>query len=339
MNIEQYKLFLLNHLPNAHVVSGGREINCRCMYCDDQHTHMYIKIPQNPNEPSLYNCFRCPARGVVTPNTLNEWNCYNDEMAVSLINHNKNIKYVPTSGERDVRNINWSYISNIDSIMPKLLYINQRVGINFSMNDLIQQKVVFNLKDLLVSNNITEYTRSPEDIEILNQYFVGFLSLDNSFINFRRIVPEGVVPQKLDKRYINYNIFSKYDNTERFFTEPTMIDCNSPERIKLHVAEGPIDCLSIYNNLRDREKGIYTAIAGNNYQGIVRHFVLSLGLHNLEVHIYPDNDKSGDDRKMRSIVELCDPLGIPVFIHRNTKEGEKDFGVPIERIREYIYQL
>ena len=36
MNIEQYTNFLLTHLPDAHLVSGGKEINCRCLYCDDK---------------------------------------------------------------------------------------------------------------------------------------------------------------------------------------------------------------------------------------------------------------------------------------------------------------
>ena len=316
MNIDQYKHFLLTHLPNAKLASGGREVNCKCMYCDDQHAHMYVKIPQTPNEASFYNCFRCPAQGIVTPDTLNEWNCYTDDMAVALINHNKNIKYVPITGTRDVRNLNWSYVSNIDFAMPKLMYINQRLGLRNSISEFSNLKVCYNLKDILISNNIQELTRSPEDVEILNQYFVGFISLDNSFINLRRIVPKGIVPERLDKRYVNYNLFNKYDNTERFYTIPVTINVNSPERIKLHIAEGPLDCLSIYYNLRDKEPGIYTAIAGNNYQGIVRHFILALGFHHLEIHLYPDNDKSGDDRKMRSVVDLCDPLGVPVFIHR-----------------------
>ena len=338
MNIEQYTNFLLTHLPDAHLVSGGKEINCRCLYCDDKHTHMYVKIPQNDNDPSMYNCFRCPAQGIVTTDTLNEWNCYDDEIAVSLINHNKNIKYVPKEGIRDVRHINWRYISNLSLIQPKVDYINNRLGINLSYQDMLNLKICFNLKDILVSNNIEEFTRSAYDIDLLNQYFVGFLSIDNSFINFRRIVNEGILP-RIDKRYINYNIFNKFDNTERFYTIPTVIDTRSVHRTKLHITEGPLDCLSIYLNLRKMERGIYTAISGNNYQGIVRHMIITFGFHHIEVHLYPDNDKSGDDSKMRSIVELCRPLNIPVYIHRNTYPGEKDFGVPISRIKESIYQI
>ena len=163
------------------------------------------------------------------------------------------------------------------------------------------------------------------------------MSFDNSFINFRRIVPEGIINTGLDKRYINYNIFNKFDNTERFYVIPSELSLVSRERIKLHIAEGPLDCLSIYLNCRNQEPGVYAAIAGNNYQGIVRHMIIVLQTNFVEVNIYPDNDISGDDRKMNNIIELCRPLNIPVIIHRNAFPGEKDFGVPKERINETIY--
>ena len=344
MNVQQYTNFLLTHLPNAKLVSGGREVNCKCMYCDDKHAHMYIKIPQNPNEASFYNCFRCPAQGIVTPNTLNDWNCYNDEIAVSLINHNKNIKFAPVDGKRDVRMLRWGFIADNEEArlkaMAKADYINNRLGLALTIQDMLQLKICFNLTDILRGNKtITSTTRSATDIELLDKYVVGFLSVDNSFINFRRIVPEGIINTGLDKRYINYNIFNKFDNTERFYVIPTELNLMSRERIKLHIAEGPLDCLSIYLNCRNREPGVYAAIAGNNYQGIVRHMIIVLQTNFLEVNIYPDNDNSGDDRKMNNIIELCRPLNIPVIIHRNTYSGEKDFGVPKDRINETIYNI
>ena len=101
----------------------------------------------------------------------------------------------------------------------------------------------------------------------------------NSFVNLRRVVPEGTIYKSIDKRYVNYNIFGKYDNVERFYTIPTIIDLNNPHPIKLHIAEGPFDILSIYLNLRKQEPGIYTCIAGSNYIGILRHFILTMKLN------------------------------------------------------------
>lgn len=338
MDIERYKNFLLTHLPNAKLVSGGKEVNCKCLYCDDRSRHMYVKIPQTPNEASVFNCFRCPASGVVTSTTLNDWNCYNDTIAVDILNHNKNIKFIPQSG-RDVRTLHYWAINNPTLAENKLNYINQRLGLHLTFQDVIRYKICLNFADIIQQNGIEEYSRSAIEMDALNQFFVGFISLDNSFINFRRIVDEGIVPPGIDKRYINYNIFNKIDNTERFYTVPTSVDLSQPVRVPIHIAEGPFDCLSIYFNLRQQQNGIYTCIAGNNYAGIVRRFILTLGFNYSEIHIYPDNDSSGDDSKIRAITEICEPLSIPVFVHRNNYPGEKDFGVRPDRIKEIVYQL
>ena len=339
MDIERYKNFLLTHLPNARLVSGGKEVNCKCMYCDDKHTHMYIKIPQSVNEASLFNCFRCSSRGVVTPAVLNEWNCYADDIAIDILSHNKNIKFIPQNQNgRDVRQLNYWAVNNLDLAYQKLAYLNNRLGTSLSIQDCIRLKICLNLEDIFLQNGIEKYTRNYNDISALSQFFIGFISLDNSFINFRRIVDEGIVPKGIDERYINYNIFDKIDNTERFYTIPTSINFNLG-RIPIHITEGPFDCLSVYKNVRQESNGVYTCIAGNNYAGIVRRFILSLGFHYSEIHIYPDNDNSGEDIKMQNISDICRPLNIPVYIHRNTFPGEKDFGVSLDRINETIYQL
>ena len=340
INIEQYKQFLLSHMTRAKLVSGGKEIVCKCMYCDDRHEHMYISIPQNPNEPSFYNCFRCPAKGIVTSNTLNDWNCYDDTMALALLNHNKNIKIIPKGLKRNVMNLNYSFCNNSNKSLQKLAYINNRLGTNLSLADTVKLKICLNLYDILNQNRQLSYTRNARDLQILNDYFLGFISLDNYFINFRRIVDEGIVPNKyLDSRYINYVLAENPDNTERFYTIPATVDFTNPHRIPIHIAEGPFDCLSIYLNVRHQASGIYTSISGNNYASLIRHFVLALELNYSEIHIYPDNDKSGNDYKMKEVSDLCKPLRIPVYIHRNMKEGEKDFGVSPDRIIEGVYQL
>ena len=46
MDWNAYKNFLLNNIPGAKVVSGGKEILCRCRECPDSadpnHAHFYI---------------------------------------------------------------------------------------------------------------------------------------------------------------------------------------------------------------------------------------------------------------------------------------------------------
>ena len=46
MDANQYAEFLLSRIPTASLASGGRMINCRCMYCPDSRDpkskHFYI---------------------------------------------------------------------------------------------------------------------------------------------------------------------------------------------------------------------------------------------------------------------------------------------------------
>ena len=337
-----YKDFLLKHLPNAREASGGTEINCQCIYHDDHSRHMYISIPIGDGNHSSYYCQKCQAKGIVTPSKLSEWNMYSDELADILMTNNKTV--VSKVGKVDKRKtyiLRNNYIKDDKLSKAKLGYINNRLGTNLTYEDCMRLKICLNLNDLLKANKITKVTRNENIVNELDVNFVGFISLDNAFVNLRRIVPEGRVYQSIDKRYVNYSIFGKTDSKERFYTIPVTIDLC--QRINLHIAEGPFDILSVYLNLRNQEPGIYTCIAGNNYLGIIEHFLVTMRLFHINIHIYPDNptkkDKSGSDDNMRKISELCAPLGIPVYIHRNTFGDEKDFGVSPDKIEENIYQL
>ena len=169
--------------------------------------------------------------------------------------------------------------------------------------------------------------------------FLGFISIDNAFLNMRKLCDDGKVYQSIDKRYINYKIFDKFDTSERFYTIPTEIDLNIPERLKIHIAEGPFDILSIYKNLRHEERGIYTSVAGSNYSGLALYFLQMFKLPYVEFHFYPDNDKYGSNDAMNRVANILRPIQAPIYIHRNLYPGEKDFGVSLSNIKESIYMI
>lgn len=342
INPELYRSYLLKAIPSASAVSGGRNINCRCFFCPDSKNpnskHFYISIPQSEKEPSLYYCHKCHSSGVVTYKKLIEWDIYNDEVAIELINHNKNCdvnsmrKY--TDKTHYIVRCNSTTENNISAI--KLKYINDRLGTNMNYKDLRDLKIILNLKDLLNDNRITDFTRNPGIVDQLDINFLGFLSIDNAFLNMRRICDEGLVYKGIDKRYINYKIFDKFDTSERFYTVPTRIDVLDTNRIKIHIAEGPFDILSIYKNVRREEPGIYTSIAGSNYKGLALYFLETYKLPLVEFHFYPDNDKYGATSVIEKIAAYFRPMNIPVYLHRNMYPGEKDFGVRPEKINEII---
>ena len=91
----------------------------------------------------------------------------------------------------------------------KLNYINKRLGTNLNYQDLIDNKVVLNLYDVLNTNNIYNYTRDQRIVSELDQYFLGFISYDNAFINMRNLKRGGV--SKGDYESLNFRTLGNDD--------------------------------------------------------------------------------------------------------------------------------
>lgn len=228
-----------------------------------------------------------------------------------------------------IYNVRNTFITQDKLSLFKLKYINDRLGINLSFNDCLNNKIVLNIKDLIRENRL-ELTRHPNIVEQLDSNFLGFLSFDNAFINMRNLGIKEVY-QSIDKRYINYNIFDKYDNTLKFYVLPTKIDLLDPSPVRLHLAEGPFDILSIkYNVIGEDGRDIFISVGGSSYRGCIRHFLTKMGIYNMEIHIYMDNDQSKN--QIYNISNILSYFNIPLFLHNNAYPNEKDYGVPRERI-------
>ena len=221
--MEGYIDFLLRSIkPWARLVSGGREVNCRCFYCPDsndkRHGHMYINVDFSKNEPSYFYCQKCHTTGIVNTNRLIEWNIYDSNISLDLTSYNNKVLKLPQNRkykDKIIYNINNYKITEDKLSLYKLNYINNRLGINMTFKDCIEKKIIINLKDLLDYNRL-QYTRNPNIIDQLDANFVGFLSYDNAFINMRNLEINEVY-HTIDKRYVNYNVFNKYDNTTKFY--------------------------------------------------------------------------------------------------------------------------
>jgi len=344
MDWDYYRDLLLSNLPGSKLASGGKEIICYCQNtgCDDHYKtsgngHMYISIPQSNEEVSQFNCFKCGYKGVVTHEILSQWGIIDKELFIDISKHNQSVKR--SHRPKMMQGINYYYLNNnfiyqCELSEYKLRYINNRLGANLSYQDILDLKICLNLYDLLNANNISELTRNEMITDSLNKYFLGFISLDNSYINMRKI-SDHKVHESIDKRYINYRIFKNAGRKN--YVIPTSI--NTAELVKLHISEGPIDILSVFLNCRHCEPGIYCSITGNSYSDIINFILTNYMIPYCEIHIYPDNDEYGtNDYIRKQLTGVYDPY-IPIYVHRNTFEGEKDFGVPASRINEKIIKL
>lgn len=340
--------YLLQNMRGAHIVSGGREINCNCPVCGESETirrstrkggHFYISIPQNNDEPMFYNCKRavCQASGIVTHQKLIEWSLpINNDVSVDLTKYNnrifklsKNFKYK----DRMVYNLK-NYIQDSELSRIKLQYINTRLGLNLSYQDLIDNKITLNLFDVFNVNNIKEFTRHENILRELNDNFLGFISNDNAFINLKKLVDDGKVYKTIDMKYVKYNIFGKVDNTTSFYTIPTNLDITQP--INLRVAEGPFDILSVkYNLVKNNFNEVYVSVQGSNYLGCIKWYLLNIASPNINIHIYVDSDI--EDSYIQYMINQLYGLPYEVYIHRNLIG--KDMGVKLDKIKESIERI
>lgn len=333
---EALKQYMIeNH--RAKIVSGGREILKRCHICGDSRdmsdAHMYIGVKDGA---IVYNCFKCNAGGQVDGKFLRDMNCYDPNIIYLCQEQNKNSNNSRSSYSGGLRMIRPKTmlipISNNEFAHKKMGYICNRLGINLTQHDIIKLKIILNLKDFLTFNNITTYTRNPELVDLLDKFFVGFLSMDNKYVILRRLVPEGKLPQYIDTRYVNYNIFG--DNSGmKHFVIPTIVNTLQP--ISIHIAEGAFDIISIYSHIStpyNYSNAIYAAVCGKTYLSLIKHFILMYGLGGFDLHIYPDSDiPNYEMMKIKNEISL---FNIRIFVHRNMYPGEKDYGVSSDKITD-----
>jgi len=328
--------------PSVKVASGGTEIVVRCMLCGDSenrnHAHMYISVPQNYDEIPFYHCKKCNASGIVDDIFLRKLGCEDSRVLIDLLKHINDIKRSPKYSKLyqvDIYPLKNQFISNQAWNQPKLDYINKRIGSSFSIQDLIQLKIFLNIGDIIVQNDLL-LTRHESIVKALHEHFIGFISYDNSYCILRKY-DNAELYQSINKRYVNYNLISKNDNNKDFYVIPTTIDIQSTTPVKIHIAEGVFDILSIFYNLNrcNNTQNIYISASGKSYSQALSFILKETRVINYELHIYPDNDVSDYSLKKLMLNSIA-ALPTDIYIHRNIYTGEKDYGVPLSRITDSV---
>ena len=337
MNVDQYRDFLLENLPNAKSAAGGREVVTDCPFCGKP-KHFYIGMPTS-DKPSMYNCFVCTESGIVTEKFLQAYfGAYTMDGSIERFLKEKSKDYDTSIKYNKIANSFYlvnpvAYPNEIN--FRKLSYINERLGLKLTLEEAAANKIVLNLYDLLSYNKIPKLTRDPRIVQNMNDYFLGFISMDNGYINLRKLTNLELHPS-INKRYVNYAVVPNTDNHRRYYVIPTQIDRVKP--INVHIAEGPFDILSIKYNLRYNEpNSIFIAGCGKSYLNVIKLLIEDFGFATMNIHIYMDNDD--DIKNILFIENYLSVFKYPFFIHKNIFPGEKDFGVPLDRIDEYVEQI
>lgn len=301
----------------------------RCPYCGDsqkelKHGHLYIKL----KEPFPFFCHRCNTDGLLGPTALKDLNIHDNEISTALYKIAKNSKYsigVKTHGiNLNKKQLQFPAPNNYSS---KLKYLNDRIGMDINANEAVHlYKTIFSINDFLDLNEINFVTESDFIIEKIEKYSVGFLSADQTFINFRSIEDA----KKSGFRYHMYSIFEVDEAAKRFYTVKSKVDLMTPV-LNVHVAEGILDIIGVHRHIFDGKilkNHVFVAVNGKGFNHIFQH-LSRLGFLNFNIEIYSDSDvELGFYKYMKSQSILLRDTKIKIIYNKL----EKDYGVHADRI-------
>lgn len=333
MNISEIMNKLLT-LPYAKRVNDF-QVTIRCPICGDSQKHQdgaHCYIGQiNGVGPLVYHCWINDCSGIVNGDFLKLCRIYNTKFITDVQLFNKthgndnNVKKIYT-GTDIGKFIKLNKINISDELFKKKYeYLVNRLGVRLSVDQLEKCKIIFSIKDFLKENELDVPYKYNKTVKILENQYIGFLSSNKTYIIFRNLYDDK------NLRYFNYPIFGQLENSNKFYTISTGANILSDD-VNLHIAEGCFDIISIYTNLLKCNEidNIYTAVCGSGYLSVLKHFIQMGFINNLNIHIYSDKDKK--KKYYYNIFTDLTPWVKSINIYYNNKYGEKDFGVPLERI-------
>lgn len=325
-----------NKIKQVH----SSEYRMRCHFCGDSQKnmnerHLYLLCNLEDDSPIQYNCFKCGEHGYV--------NKYFLEMAdISDANIKSEIYALNKKSKRyDKKGINandemYTFDFKIPEIEcgKKTEYINNRFGINFTMEDYKNMKVVTSLYDFLIKNDIKSSCFKKDALRRLEDHYVGFISNGSSHILFRDI------SGKEEHSWVKYPIIKESFKNKIFYSLESTIDIFTTDEINVNLSEGVFDAIGIsYQLLDTMDNSINIAVTGKYYNRIIQ-YLLGLGVYgsNVVINIYSDNDNMFNKKKSNdtSVEYYKDKLGKfknifkKINVYYNLKN--KDYGIPKEDI-------
>lgn len=331
--------------PYANEIPSRTHVRVRCPLCGDslKHpngTHCYVNI--EGNRPVSYYCHLCNEGGWVGSSFLRSLGVTNLEVITGVIKWNKacrkRLALVGNTHTKSRQRRGHELIgTSARTVVPiyrrfckatddKLKYIGNRLGVNLDISDVPKLKIVTSLMDFLDTNGLQLNPRVAKAAQVIERNYVGFLSLDGSYIIFRNTKDDG------NMRYVNYPVFGNKNMTStKSYIIPNDIDIMSND-ITFNVAEGIFDILGCYYHINHGimdNHTIYGAVAGSGFKGFIRRIIRLGFIGNLHINLYSDRDKTPEYH--RQLYDLS-PLIKSLDVWYNSHEGEKDIGVPADRI-------
>lgn len=312
----------------------------RCPYCGDSmkqvnigHLYMNIDVESDFNIPII--CFKCNYTGILTSETLDLMGCEDRDLISQIQVLNKNGKIKRGS------NSEFLYLY-FDRILPeihrypnKINYIENRLGVQFTAEDLKEMKIITSLYDFLIANQINSSSFNQQQRMLLERDYVGFLSSGNSHILFRDTT------EKNEIRWIKYPIEEESRRNHVFFGLDAKIDVFTKESITINLSEGIIDVLGVAYHFEYHKQNTFNiGVCSQNFDGMIRHMI-EVGAfgENVTLNIFVDNDKDYNkkvkykesiEKHHKRYLEKYKPLFNSINLYYNLRY--KDYGTQKDNI-------
>jgi hypothetical protein len=319
--------------------AGAIQYLTKCPYCGDKKdptkAHFYLRINPEDNKKIVYDCFLCPAQGVMTYETL-------ELLEIDGIEKDAMEFFNKTTDAIDLKGINNENKEvNFDFKLPKVKagektkYIENRLGIHLTEQDFEDLRIITSFKDFILMNGIKKLTCKPKMALMLDKDYVGFLSNKNSHILFRDIT------EKHNISWTKYPIMPESSNNRIWYSIKNAIDIMSPEIITINLSEGIMDTISIAYNLDYKKENVLNiTVSGKQHIGMLK-YLIDMGLvgSNIIINIFSDSDHTDDtslEYYQKHFTKYTYIFG-EVNIYYNL--AYKDCGVSRDKIKLKRYRL
>jgi hypothetical protein len=220
----------------------------------------------------------------------------------------------------------------------KIEYLVDRMGVDLTMQDLEDLKIVTSLNSFMKLNemeHLKEYYEQSNGLAslrtFLEKYSLGFLSMDTNYMGFRH-----TQDHHSGRRYYTESMNRPFDIGSKIYTIGGELDLLSPT-LNLVLTEGVMDITSVWLNLYDKEKSkdtVFCSANGKSFLLVVK-MLRRLGFLSMNLDMYSDNDVDLDYYKFILDYDNFNSIRI----HYNTFKKEKDFGVSKDKIKEKVFKL
>ena len=290
MELELVREWLESEMPNYRPSGDGRYCRVECPWCG--HQDLSIKIRPDDGEPVWYSCWSasCLKNGKLTSDVMKEWGCIDPSTLDELRQYNATVSpYIEKKFiEREARDYRIINLPRGDS-EGKLAYINGRLGVTLTFEQLKDFKIQLSVLDMLRLNDIRQIATSKNRLRYIDQNCIGFVSIYDDYLICRDMEAKGK-----DLRYYNYRLAGKADpNDLKVYCLPTNLDLLDPRSANINVAEGIFSILGAYMHTgigRDRTNSLFLANCGARYTNTILRTCRQYGLTKVRLNIFSDSE-------------------------------------------------